>query len=140
MWGYDWFALGNLAALRTTYPKDLHATIKLMGLEHAIGPDNNEHVVRMMRACDRIVLAWGVHGEARALQERVQDVVQQVVYEVQTQADSRGAAGGAGTVVEVGHIGLNKGGSPLHPLMAGYARTFVPMGADELEKQFGWAS
>lgn len=137
LWGFDWFALGNLCALRATFPKDLHASIKLMGLDHAVGPDNNEHLIRMMRACERILLAWGVHGERSALQERVRDVVEHVMHEMEAQADSRGAAGGVGAVVEVGHIGINKGGSPQHPLMVGYAQPFVPMSVRELDR---WAA
>ena len=137
LWGFDWFALGNLAALRATDPADLHATIALMGLEHAIGPENDRHLIQMIRACSRILLAWGTNGEHPALQERVRDVVRQVVYEVVKQTDSRDAAGGDGLVTEVGCLGHNKGGSPKHPLMVGYAQPFVPISIDDLK---GWAA
>lgn len=132
LWGFDWFALGNLCALRATDPVDLHASIRLMGLDHAIGPENNRHLVQMMRACSRILLAWGVHGEHQALQERVRDVIQQAIHE-------KAAAQEAAKVIEVGCIGFNKHGSPKHPLMVGYAEPFVSMNYEQLMAMKGAA-
>ncbi|PJR13942.1 DUF1643 domain-containing protein [Sinorhizobium meliloti] len=55
-WGFGGIIVGNLFALRSTYPKALYSH------PDPVGPDNDEHLVGICQSSLRIVCAWGTHG------------------------------------------------------------------------------
>ena len=60
-WGFGTLYVTNLFALRSTDPRELYS-----GLD-PVGPANDEYIVETAKICDKVVVAWGVHG---ALNER----------------------------------------------------------------------
>jgi hypothetical protein len=50
--------VGNLAAFRSAHPSDLKLA------EDPVGPDNDRHLARMLRAADLVVCAWGANAAA----------------------------------------------------------------------------
>jgi hypothetical protein len=58
-WGYARMVLVNLFAYRATDPKKVR---DLATREVAIGPDNDEHLIREAMAADLVVAAWGERG------------------------------------------------------------------------------
>lgn len=90
-WGYDKMVVCNLFAYRATDPKEM----KAKGVE-AIGPYNNGYLTAQAALADRIVCAWGVHGEFMG---RAQYVVETLI-------------GG----YDLWCLGKTKSGHPKHPL------------------------
>lgn len=56
IWGYDSLAIGNLFAYRATDPSDM------MSADNPIGIDNDEVIMELARAADKIVFCWGSLG------------------------------------------------------------------------------
>ncbi|ACY18137.1 DUF1643 domain-containing protein [Haliangium ochraceum] len=59
-WGHGRLAVVNLFALRTP------SVAELRRARAPVGPDNQRHLRASLRAADRVIAAWGVHGAARA--------------------------------------------------------------------------
>lgn len=57
-WGFEWLDVVNLFALRATDPREL----KLCKSRDAIGPDNDEHLLRVCTAASLVVCAWSNQG------------------------------------------------------------------------------
>lgn len=89
-WGYGSIRIVNLFALRSPNPMAL--------LQHRdpVGPENNDHIARVCRAAgvSLIVAAWGAHGPPK-IPPLIRDL--------------------AGKHA-ISCLGVNKGGSPKHPL------------------------
>lgn len=64
-WGRAGFCMTNIFAYRATDPKDM------LAVEDPVGPDNDEHILRVAASAAVVVAAWGVHGTH---QGRNQDV------------------------------------------------------------------
>lgn len=92
--GYGGIEVCNLYALRSRHPKALWTH------PDPVGPDNDQHLARLARERDVIVLAWG----ANARQPRVSHVTRLIVRACQ----ERGAT--------LGVLGWTKAGQPRHPL------------------------
>lgn len=88
-WGYGGIVVANLFALRSTDPKALK--------EHKepVGPHNDEHILSLIKDCEEVVCAWGVHGKLNGRDRVVMNLIS------------------GGNVVA---IKVTKDGSPGHPL------------------------
>ena len=93
-WQADVIEVVNIFALRSTDPEALY---KLTGGLRGDDPDNDREILAACTGATRVVAGWGKHG---ALGSRSQ-VVRRVL------AD-RG--------IRLHHLGMNKDGSPKHPL------------------------
>lgn len=93
LWGYERVSLVNVFALRATDPREL----RLVPREDAIGPDNDEHVLREAQAAELVVAAWGNGAKLARRGEYVADMLVM-----------------AGVGLQV--FGLTKDGHPRHPL------------------------
>lgn len=98
-WGYRSHALFNLYAGRATKPTDLWA------MEDPVGPDNDVYL-RIAATMPLIVVAWG--------KEAQQDRLKQVV-PILRQNGAR-----------LFCLGVNKEGSPKHPLYVPYSQKLIP--------------
>ena len=56
-WGYGGIVVVNLFAYRATVPRILRT------VPDPVGPENDAHLLRAQSECERLVLAWGVHGK-----------------------------------------------------------------------------
>lgn len=99
-WGtYAGFDVCNLFAFRST---DVRA---LARASDPIGPENNDHMLRLMREADTIVPCWGDRTKLpRELWGRI-DTVKEMILD---------------SGAPVFTLGLTKCGDPKHPLMLGY--------------------
>jgi len=95
-WGYGSLEVVNLFAWRATDPNLLYHT-HYSGRDIIGGPENDAAILASARRVSRLICGWGTHGE---LLDRGRDVAAML------------RAGG----VELGHLGLTKGGQPAHPL------------------------
>jgi hypothetical protein len=91
-WGYHRLLVANLFALRSTDPKELYTHPR------PVHGQNDQIIRSLARNADLVVCAWGVHG---AHMDRGP-----LVREVLRRDDG----------VTLYHLGLNKDGSPKHPL------------------------
>ncbi len=55
-WGYGGMFVCNLFAFRTPYPNELFKA------KHPIGPENDGHIVELMKRSRKTVLVYGNHG------------------------------------------------------------------------------
>lgn len=95
--------VGNLFAFRSAEIKDLRSA------RDPIGPENDAHLVQIMRDAEIHIVAWGAQAKLpEVLRKRWQFIVRT--------ADRLG--------VELHCIGLNDDGHPKHPLTTGYE---IPM-------------
>lgn len=62
-WNYGALIVGNLYAYRATDPADLWKT------PDPVGPDNNQHLVRIVKQSNRIIAAWGAHARPDRIAE-----------------------------------------------------------------------
>lgn len=87
-WGYGTLIVGNIFALRSTDPSNLY--------DHPdpIGPDNDEHLLRIVDVSDKVIGAWGVHGSHMDRATEVYEMVDTEIYA----------------------LSLSKEGHPKHPL------------------------
>jgi hypothetical protein len=56
-WGYGELVVGNIFALRSTDPSQLYEH------EDPVGPDNDDHLASICEEADKVVVAWGAHGD-----------------------------------------------------------------------------
>ncbi len=59
LWGYGSFVVGNLFAFRATAPRDMKRA------DDPIGPDNDAHLLAIVKSAHMTVAAWGQHGKYR---------------------------------------------------------------------------
>lgn len=98
-WGFGGLVAVNLFALCASDPAALRR------VDDPVGPGNDEAILGAVERCDRVVVAWGRHGALHARDERVLSLLRHR---------------------ELHSIGMNKDGSPSHPL---YARADVMVDA-----------
>lgn len=98
--------IGNLFAYRATDVRELGK------VADPIGPENDDHLIRILAECDQVVVAWGpVAKQPRNQRNRFQNVLSLI----------------NGACLEPMSIGEPaKCGHPCHPLMLPYARTLQP--------------
>lgn len=89
-WGYGGLVVGNIFALRSTDPKMLY------DVDDPIGPDNDEQLMKIIKSCGKVIVAYGKHG---ALHDRGAAVLS-MIREFKTPMALK----------------LNGDGSPAHPL------------------------
>ena len=92
-WRYGKLWVCNIFAFRSTDPKALRQT------GDPIGEDNDYHILKSARAADRIVCAWGNHGEHL---DRGNETVRMLRK--------------AGLSDKMRHLGMTKLNQPKHPL------------------------
>lgn len=113
LWGFHVLEVVNLFAYRSPRPADLYMITREARptcISDALGADldNDRTIISRARGADRVIAAWGNHGEDPRLYNRGQI--------------TRARLELAG--VELWRLGLTKGGAPVHPLARGHC--FVP--------------
>jgi hypothetical protein len=105
---YEWgqIIVGNLFAYRAPDVR------KLATAENPTGPDNDSHLMEMLREADRFVVAWGPAGK---LPKRLRTRFRRVL-EIADMVSRRPMSIGAPA----------KDGHPCHPLMLPYTRELQP--------------
>lgn len=93
-WGYDGFHMLNLFAWRATDPNDLKNAARFG--KNVRGPENAEHIARVVVDCGKVICAWGSDGALANADEWLK-------VEVLPRVD-------------LWHLGLCKNGQPRHPL------------------------
>lgn len=99
--GFGAFRVINIFAWRDTDPRNLRAAAE------PIGEANDAAISESLLWADRIVAAWGAHGEHLGRGAQVEQLLRQ-----------------AGKPVH--HLGLTKHGHPKHPLYIAYAQPPQP--------------
>ncbi len=94
--GFGAFRVLNIFAWRATDPRDMRRA------EDPVGPGNDAAILESLDWADRIICAWGTHGEHLGRGPEVAALLR--------------AAGRP-----LYHLGLSKAGHPKHPLYIGYA-------------------
>lgn len=109
-WGYAGFTVVNLFAYRATDPLVLKA-VSIRDRAYAVGPENDQHLLKAVRGADLVVCAWGDQAASnRGHRDRREHVLAMLR--------------GAGARLHVLRIG--KAGEPVHPLMQRGALTPQP--------------
>ncbi len=94
--GFGAFRVLNIFAWRATDPRNMRRA------EDPVGPGNDAAILESLDWADRIICAWGTHGEHLGRGPEVAALLR--------------AAGRP-----LYHLGLSKAGHPKHPLYIGYA-------------------
>ncbi len=95
--GFGAFRVTNIFAWRDTDPKKMRAATD------PIGPENDAAIAESCHWADRIIAAWGTHGEHLKRGAVVEHLLRD-------------------TGLPVFHLGLSKAGHPKHPLYIAYAQ------------------
>jgi len=95
--GFGAFRVTNIFAWRDTDPKKMRAAAD------PVGPENDAAISEGARWADRVICAWGTHGEHLGRGPAVEALLR-------------------ATELPLYHLGLSKAGHPKHPLYIGYAR------------------
>lgn len=66
-WGFGGIIVGNLFALRSTYPRALYTH------PNPVGPDNDAHLAEICQSSIRVICAWGTHGALHGRDRAVYD-------------------------------------------------------------------
>lgn len=93
--GYGAFRVLNIFAYRATDPRDMRRA------GDPVGPENDAALLQGLDWADRVICAWGTHGEHLGRGPEVAALLK-------------------GTGRELLHLGLSKAGHPKHPLYIGY--------------------
>jgi len=101
--GYGAFRVCNIFAWRATDPKVMRAQAD------PVGPENDAVIGEACGWADRVICAWGTHGEHLQRGPAVEELIR-----------------GAG--VAPYHLGLSKHGHPKHPLYIAYSQQPAPWG------------
>jgi len=88
-WGFGSVVFVNLFAIRSPYPK------KIKEVPDPIGPDNDSYILTWAGKADKVICAWGVHGD---YENRNKDVLALL------------------SEHKLHHLGLTKDRHPKHPL------------------------
>ena len=82
-WGFGKLEVCNIFAYRATNPKELYTPHpshwpSFMTTMYAfiVGPDNNDHITNAIHRADRVVCAWGNHGELYGRGDEVREMVE----------------------------------------------------------------
>ncbi len=70
-WGFGRLEVCNIFAYRATDPKELFNLTP----EMAIGSENNTHITKAIIRADRVVCAWGNHGELYGRGDEIQQEI-----------------------------------------------------------------
>jgi hypothetical protein len=97
--GYFGINVVNLYALRATNPKTVQTA------SDPVGPENDSYIQGICLACGEVIVAWGRWTFAR---QRIQEVSEML----------------SGVTLKC--LGINKDGSPKHPLYVPKNAVFVP--------------
>lgn len=100
-WGFGGFDVVNLFALRTPHPSALKRQAKAG--QDPVGPENDAHLLRVVRSADLVIAAWGTNGAFRGRDQAVRRMLAEV-----------GAS--------AHYLELTDGGHPKHPLARGRHR------------------
>lgn len=67
-WGFGEFVVGNIFALRSTDPEGLY--------DHPdpVGPENDEYLREIVEDADRVIAAWGGHGDLHGRGQEVAEM------------------------------------------------------------------
>jgi hypothetical protein len=105
-WNYDLMLMTNLFAFRATNP------LSMKEQDDPVGPDNDYFLAMNARKADKIVLAWGIHGDHRNRDKQVVSLLQ---------------------FNECGHklfvFGFSRKGHPVHPLYQARSTELQPFRA-----------
>ena len=99
--GFGAFRVVNIFAWRDTDPKAMRAATD------PVGPENDAAITQAAHWADRVICAWGTHGEHLGRGAAVTSLL-------------RGSGG------PVFHLGLSKAGHPKHPLYIAYSQKPAP--------------
>ena len=100
-WGFGTLWVCNIFGLRATQPTVLRKD------PEPIGAENDKHILDFALKADKLVCAWGNHGEHLDRGARVMEILE-------TQAPD----------VRLGHLGITLKNQPKHPL---YLRADTPL-------------
>jgi hypothetical protein len=70
--GFGGLEVVNLYAYVATDPAELRRA------GYLVGPENDRHIVEAVSACDRVVLAWGVHAGRRERPTQVLELLRSI--------------------------------------------------------------
>jgi hypothetical protein len=56
-WGFGGMLVANIFAFRSPHPGKVYAA------SDPIGPQNDQHIRRLVRKADKVIVGWGVHGQ-----------------------------------------------------------------------------
>jgi len=99
--GFGAFRVTNIFAFRATDPRVMRAA------PDPIGPENDAAILASAHWADRIICAWGTHGEHLARGAEVEELLRT-------------------TRLPLYHLGLTKAGHPRHPLYIAYRQQPQP--------------
>ena len=94
--GYGAFCVCNIFAWRATDPRNMRAQTD------PVGPENDTAITSACLWADKIICAWGTHGEHLGRGRKVEGLLRANGY-------------------DLWHLGRTKAGHPRHPLYIGYA-------------------
>lgn len=121
--GYKGIEIINLFAFRTPKPSMLRTE------GYVIGVENDRHIKAVLSSNADVVLAWGRHPFPSERLRQVRRLILKL-----NESDSH--------VEHLGHgnhfwtLGMNKGGTPAHPLMLGYQNKMERKNEDEVNAIF----
>lgn len=99
VWGFNCFVMTNIFAWRDTKPADMKRAAD------PVGPENDQHLLRVARECEVRVAAWGGHGSHLGRSAQVRALLRD--FDLQC-------------------IGKVKSGEPFHPLYRPFELPLVP--------------
>lgn len=70
-WGFGRLEVCNIFAYRATEPRELRRLTE----QQAVGPDNDHHIASAIGRADRVVCAWGNHGEMHGRGVQVRNAI-----------------------------------------------------------------
>lgn len=110
LWGFDVLEVVNIFSLRTPYPEDVRQAHED---DRGAGSANDEQIIRAIERpnVQRVVAAWGNHGELGLRGEYVRGMLEEI------RARSRG--------FELVALKKLPSGHPIHPLARG--KEFIPL-------------
>lgn len=100
-WGFGSISKGNVFGIISTDPAGMYAA------EDPVGPDNDEHIRRMIRNANAVWCAWGNLGLHRDRDREVMALIDRWIL--------------SDLEMPVFCIGTTKAGAPKHPSRPGYA-------------------